>query len=418
MVGLSTDGGLFTILTSIPFEFFSNPNFFIIHFVQKYPQLKFLLTTPRLILPECWLKDATFGCHPSLMFSKGKWNWSSLAHCFSSDRIRPVTIHQEVFLSPTYDVRISLPFAKASPLWIITTVRSDDCPVEAKALKIFLPVSAPPMQTFTQVNMSTLTHQLPGNTKKVAEANKGDTKLFLLCSCGTIDENFTTVGDIDLVKPSKGMDIILSTAHAAWPVAFFDLVRETCTTAKEYDCLNLRSKLVLIAYTPKLFASHILAKNLSVKAAVSLNNEANSINPFLIPSTEELMRDWEKVLERFDCENQNSSMDVADCYKSRSNISTTRIGTMLNMTDFTSLCINYNHDHCFVNNDAPQSLYRKFHLKFIKLLNNPGFDELYCYCINKGRILFLPLAHIHIPSLKWNLTLFPEFATNLETWRW
>ena len=73
---------------------------------------------------------------------------------------------------------------------------------------------------------------------------------------------------------------------------------------------------------------------------------------------------------------------------------------MLNMTDFTSLCINYNHDHCFVNNDAPQSLYRKFHLKFIKLLNNPGFDELYCYCINKGRILFLPLAHIHIPSLK------------------
>ena len=147
------------------------------------------------------------------------------------------------------------------------------------------------MQTFTQVNMSTLTHQLPGNTKKVAEANKGDTKLFLLRSCGTIDENFTTVGDIDLVKPSKGMDIILSTAHAAWPVAFFDLVRETCTTAKEYDCLNLRSKLVLIAYTPKSFASHILAKNLSVKAAVSLNNEANSINPFLIPSTEELMRD-------------------------------------------------------------------------------------------------------------------------------
>ena len=77
------------------------------------------------------------------------------------------------------------------------------------------------------------------------------------------------------------MDIILSTAHAAWLVAFFDLVGENCTTAKEHDCLNLRSKLVLIAYTLKLFASHILAKNLSVKAAVSLNNEANSIDPSL-----------------------------------------------------------------------------------------------------------------------------------------
>jgi len=69
MVGLSTDGGFFTILTSTPFEFFSNPIFFIIHFGQTYPHLKFPQTTPRLILPE-WVKDATFGCHPSLMFQK------------------------------------------------------------------------------------------------------------------------------------------------------------------------------------------------------------------------------------------------------------------------------------------------------------------------------------------------------------
>ena len=62
MVGLSTDGGLFTILTSIPFEFFSNPNFFIIHFVQKYPQLnpKYLHSYWNHIIIQVYRHDISF----------------------------------------------------------------------------------------------------------------------------------------------------------------------------------------------------------------------------------------------------------------------------------------------------------------------------------------------------------------------
>ncbi len=117
-----------------------------------------------------------------------------------------------------------------------------------------------------------------GRHQKKVDAKKGVTKLFILHTRGTIDNDFTTLWDIELAKPSKGMEIILSTVQVDQPRTLSDIIQETCITANKHDCLNLRSKLVPITYVSKSFSNHLLASNLSIKRATSLNNKENSID--------------------------------------------------------------------------------------------------------------------------------------------
>jgi hypothetical protein len=71
-------------------------------------------------------------------------------------------------------------------------------------------------------------------------------------------------------------------------------------------------------------------------------------------------------------------MDIADAHKSKTNVAITRIGTMVNMTNFSSLCMNCDTIiSAIVNSSRPQPLYRQVLLKFINLLNNPDIDAWY-----------------------------------------
>ncbi len=70
-----------------------------------------------------------------------------------------------------------------------------------------------------------------------------------------------------------------------------------------------------------------------------------------------------------------NNMDIADAHKSKTNVAITQIGTMVDMTDFSSLCINSNTIiSAIVNSTGPQPLYRQILLKFVNLLNNSDFD--------------------------------------------
>jgi hypothetical protein len=97
-----------------------------------------------------------------------------------------------------------------------------------------------------------------------------------------------------------------------------------------------------------------------------------------------------------------SNMDIADAHKSKSNISIARIGTMVNMTDFSSLCIKSDTIiFATVDSTGPQPLYCQILLKFVNLLNNPDFDTW--YAATKGSM----------PSLHWHVYSFLEHIFNL-----
>jgi hypothetical protein len=104
-----------------------------------------------------------------------------------------------------------------------------------------------------------------------------------------------------------------------------------------------------------------------------------------------------------------NNMDIADAHKSKANIAITRIVTMVDMTDFSSLCINCSTIiSAIVDSSGPQPLYHQILLKFVNLMNNPDFNAL--YAANEGS---MPSLHWHIYSfLEHIFNLFAKFATD------
>jgi hypothetical protein len=100
-----------------------------------------------------------------------------------------------------------------------------------------------------------------------------------------------------------------------------------------------------------------------------------------------------------------SSMDVANIHTSKTNIAIAWIGTMVDMLDFSSLCINCNMViSAIIDIDSHQPLYCQILLKFVALLNNPDFDNW--YATNKGA-----MPHLHgtfICSLSGSTTSLPS----------
>jgi hypothetical protein len=94
-------------------------------------------------------------------------------------------------------------------------------------------------------------------------------------------------------------------------------------------------------------------------------------------------------------------MDIADTHKSKVNIAITFIGTMVDMTDFSSLCITCDTIiSAIVDSSGPQPLYCQILLKFVNLMNNPDFNTW--YAANKASM----------PSLHWHIYSFLERIFN------
>jgi hypothetical protein len=99
-----------------------------------------------------------------------------------------------------------------------------------------------------------LTLQLPSDVEKEAKAKKGLTKFLLFHICGKLSDDSTSFDDLSYPKLSQGMKIALDSARPARVTGFSNLIRITCTTAKELDLMNIRSRLILIVFINKATA--------------------------------------------------------------------------------------------------------------------------------------------------------------------
>jgi hypothetical protein len=153
------------------------------------------------------------------------------------------------------------------------------------------------------------------------------------------------------------MRIDLNSAQPARVTGFSDLIRNTCATAKELDLLNIRSRLISIKFINKVTALHLLQGNLATEGITLLNNEANSIDLSLfLPQQNTSMIGRERSNNLTACSKNN--MDIANAHKSKANIAIACISTMVNMTNFSSLCINCDTIiSAIVDSSGPQPLY-------------------------------------------------------------
>jgi hypothetical protein len=74
------------------------------------------------------------------------------------------------------------------------------------------------------------------------------------------------------------MKVVLDLAQPVCTTGFFDLIRNTCATAKELDLMNISFSLNSIMFIKKATSLHLLQGNLAAEGVTLLNNKANSIN--------------------------------------------------------------------------------------------------------------------------------------------
>ncbi len=298
------------------------------------------------------------------------------------------------------------------PHGLISFIDSDLYPVEVDELrKTIIPALTSPLPATSHSTLNTLTLQLPSNVEKVAKVKKGITKLLLFHVCGKLGNNPTTFGDLSYPEPAQGMRVVLNSARPAHAAGFSDLIRNTCATAKELDLMNIRSRLISIMFINKATALHLLQGNLATEGVTLLNNKANSIDLSLfLPQQNTSMINREHSNNLTACSENN--MDIAGAHKSKTNVAITRIGTMVDMTDFSSLCIYCNTIiSAIIGSTGPQPLYHQILLKFVHLLNNPDFDAW--YAANKGS---MPSLHwTFTPSLSVSSTFLPSLQQTLAT---
>ncbi|KAL3806489.1 hypothetical protein ACHAXA_009153 [Cyclostephanos tholiformis] len=268
----------------------------------------------------------------------------------------------------------SLPLSKYNgPFGSMTIVPTADFPAAALLLKkIFLPESSVPSSTvLPSGNIMTL--QLPGDIDKEAEAKKGLVKLMLFHVRGNIDIEAITMTNISAAVPSKGMQIIMNQNRASRASSFADLMRMTINEAKAQDWTNIRSSQISIKLISKALASHMLQGNFATEKVTSLEHETEKVEPSaFLPQKNKCLIDREASTENR-ATNENV-MDIIDSQKSTRKTAIARIGTMTDITDFSSLCINMDTViSAICASEEPQPIFRQILMNFVSLINNPDW---------------------------------------------
>jgi len=98
-----------------------------------------------------------------------------------------------------------------------------------------------------------------------------------------------------------------------------------------------------------------------------------------------------------------NAMNVLDSHKSKTATSIACIGTMQDVDDFTSLCVNSDTVMMgMFSTEGPQPLYRQFLLMFVKMVNSRDWADWFAK--NGG----------NMPGLHWHLYIFLERIFNAD----
>ena len=139
----------------------------------------------------------------------------------------------------------------------------------------------------------------------------------------------------------------------------------TLKFAKQQDNTNIRSSIVSIRVIPKVLASQIIQGNFATEKVTSLKLEANSVKPSVfLPQRNKCLID-RKLINKMKATSKNI-MDFTDSHKTKGKTAITCIGSMQNMTDFSSLCINMDTIITTIcSNKEPQPVLWQILLNFV-----------------------------------------------------
>ena len=197
------------------------------------------------------------------------------------------------------------------------------------------------------------------------------------------------------------MEIVISQPRASRAGALTDLYRQSLKDARASDVFSIRSKAVSLNHSSKSVMTHILTGNFATNKAASLDNKAHVIDLSVFLPRRNIALVNREVGKDLHARSENA-IDILDTHKSKTAISIARIGTMQDVEDFTSLCVN--SDTIIVgmfSTEGPQPLYRLFLIMFIKMV------------ISRDWAVWFAKTGGHMPGLHWHLYIFLERIFNL-----
>ncbi len=145
----------------------------------------------------------------------------------------------------------------------------------------------------------------------------------------------------------------------------------------------------------------MLSGNFATDEAASLDKKAHAIDPSVfLPQKNPALVNREISRDSHAC--SESAMDVLDSHKTMAVTSIACIGTMQDMGDFTSLCVNSDTVVMgMFSLEGPQPLYHHFLLMFVKIVNSPDWVDWFTK--NGG----------DMPGLHWHLYVYIKRIFNL-----
>jgi hypothetical protein len=374
------------------------PNFFIVYFGQEIPQGSISSDDVRTAMAKMGSGYALLVS----MVSNAIDNIDDIHYvidAFSAVNDLSLSNYYKKHFYALYDKDTSLSVSGA-PYGTITMVPSNAYPVEVEAIKkVFFSVQYELPQA--PVTVSAVTLQLPGNVKKEVVAKDGINKLKLFHICGTINPESTSFDTLSFALFSKGMDLVVNQPRVGQAGALSDLLCQSLAIAREEDIFNIRSTAVTLRHISKSMTAHMMSGNFATDETASLDNKAHTINPSVfLPQKNPTLVNREISRDLYAC--SKSAMDVLDSHETKAVTSIACIGTMQNMGDFTSLCVNSNTVVMgMFSLEGPQPLYHQFLLMFIKIVNS--CDWVDWFVKNDG----------DMPGLHWHLYVYVKIIFNL-----
>jgi hypothetical protein len=374
------------------------PNFFIVYFGQEIPQGSISSDNVKTAIAKMgpgyalWVSMVSNAINNIVVIDYVIDGFSAVNNLSLSD------FYKKHFYM-LYDKDTSLSVSGA-PYGTITTVPSNAYPVEVEAIKkIFLLVQCALPQP--PATASAITLQLPGDVQKEVVAKDGINKLKLFHICGTINSESTSFKTLSFDPSSKGMDLVMNQSRAGRAGALSDLLCQSLATARDEDTFNIRSTAVTLRHISKSMTAHMLSGNFATDEAASLHNKAHANNPSVcLPQKNPALVNREINRDLHAC--SKSAMDVLNSHKTKTVTSIACIGTMQDMGDFTSLCINT--DTVVMGMfllEGPQPLYHQFLLMLIKIVNSRDWVDWFAN--NDG----------DMPGLYWHLYVYVKRIFNL-----
>jgi len=176
--------------------------------------------------------------------------------------------------------------------------------------------------------------------EKERDAKRGKAKDTLLLITGKVDFTACTITDVKYPIFSKSMSNVYALPKASAAGELRDLLTTGLTNAKAQDTMSVWSEGISIDVVQKSMCVHLLNGNFEVHVAASINNESSSLGLDSFLAQDHTSRAV-KEAKAFELRATNEShADVEIARRQQPKTAIKRVGTMVNVGDFTRLNVN------------------------------------------------------------------------------